>query len=87
MPNNSNKYPLTGNTSLTSLSDGKYEILMRVGTEKGRGEAVAIFSVKNNYSMYYFVAIGVGFIVILGVLMVIFIKNRRNKLTSKQSFL
>ena len=43
-PNSSNEYPLKGNTSLTSLSDGKYEILMRVVTEKGRGEVVTNFS-------------------------------------------
>ena len=86
-PNSSNRYPLTGNTTLTSISEGNYEILMIVVTEKGRAEAVTNFSVVNNYSMYYFVAIGIGLIVIFSVLLVVFRKNSRNKLTSKQNFL
>jgi hypothetical protein len=86
-PNNSNRYALTGNTTIPLPSEGKYELLITLTTEKGRAEAVTNFSVMNDYSMYYFVAFGIGLIVILNVLLVVIRKKRRNKLTSKQSFL
>jgi hypothetical protein len=66
--------PLTGNTSLTSLSDGKYEILMRVGTEKGRAEVVTNFSVKNNSLDNQFMVMGIGTIVIVLIGLFVFKK-------------
>ncbi len=76
-PDTSNEYPLTGNTTLTSISEGNYEILMIVVTEKGRAEAVTNFSVTTNFSTYYIGAIGIGLVAIAVVLLVALRKNRK----------
>ena len=76
-PNNSNKYPLTGNTTLSLPSEGKYELLIVLTTEKGRAEAVTNFSVTTDFSTYYLVAIGTGLVAIAVVLWVALRKNRK----------
>jgi hypothetical protein len=78
-PATSEKYALTGNISLTSLSDGRYEILMRVMTEKGRAETLVTFTVSNNYVENFFM---VGIISLVGfaiafVLVLYFKKHKR----------
>ena len=82
-PNNSNKYPLTGNTTIPLPSEGSYELLLILSTEKGRAEAVTNFSVTTNFSTYYLLAIGTGLVAIVAVVSLLLYRRHRKTAMSR----